>query len=456
MRSSEPRTPRHYFTTRDLLVMAVLAGLGGVASTAINALGDVVQAALGFSGTTQWAAGLHVTLLILAAGLTGKDGSATVTGLLKGGVELLSGNTHGIMVILVDLAAGLLVDLCLLPFRSKDSRWAYLLAGGFAAASNVFVFQLFASAPEDVLKFVWGIAGLASVSGVVFGGLLAHSLLLLLRRGGLAPARPPARMARARYALFLSLATVCVLAGGVFLALKLKGPSSVRVTGEVGKPYAFTAGMAGFTVSELALDLQGMRRNVVGVPVREIVARAQPHSGTASLLVSAQDGYAFFITLDEVAENDQLLLAESGRRPKVSYDIVGARNQKAWVRNVVELRLVAQALIEVSGSVERPFPYNPADWQTVMDNGRFDFGDGELKYQGTLLRDVMRKWEPSGNATLVVLSERSGRQTPLQLAEVLTDGETRIWNVNRGDGMHFAVAKPGTIYARDVIAILVQ
>ena len=34
-------------------------------------------------------------------------------------------------------------------------------AGGLAAASNVFVFQLFASAPEDVLAFVWGIAAVA-------------------------------------------------------------------------------------------------------------------------------------------------------------------------------------------------------------------------------------------------------------------------------------------------------
>ena len=83
----------YYFTTRDLLLMAALAALGGIASTAINTLGDAMQSVLGFAGTTQWAAGLHVLMLTLAGGLVGKLGAGTITGLLKGGVELLTGNT---------------------------------------------------------------------------------------------------------------------------------------------------------------------------------------------------------------------------------------------------------------------------------------------------------------------------------------------------------------------------
>jgi hypothetical protein len=48
----------YYFSTRDLLMMAALAALGGVASIYINAVGDFFQSLLGFAGTTQWAAGL--------------------------------------------------------------------------------------------------------------------------------------------------------------------------------------------------------------------------------------------------------------------------------------------------------------------------------------------------------------------------------------------------------------
>ena len=50
-------------------------------------------------------------------------------------------------MLLVDVVAGLLVDLGFLPFRDKNSLPAYALAGGLASASNVFVFQLFASVP---------------------------------------------------------------------------------------------------------------------------------------------------------------------------------------------------------------------------------------------------------------------------------------------------------------------
>ena len=79
----------YFYSTRDLLVMAALASLGGIAGTYINALGDAVQSVLGFAGTTQWAAGLHVLWLVLAAGIVKKPGTGTITGVLKGFVELL-------------------------------------------------------------------------------------------------------------------------------------------------------------------------------------------------------------------------------------------------------------------------------------------------------------------------------------------------------------------------------
>lgn len=46
---------------------------------------------------------------------------------------------------------GILVDVGFLPFRDKERLAAYAFAGGLASASNVFVFQLFASPPADVL-----------------------------------------------------------------------------------------------------------------------------------------------------------------------------------------------------------------------------------------------------------------------------------------------------------------
>jgi ABC-type thiamin/hydroxymethylpyrimidine transport system permease subunit len=140
-----------YFSTRDLITMGALAALGGVSSTYVNMIGNIFQASMGVAGTTQWAAGLHILWLVLSFGIIGKPGSGLITGILKGAVELLSGNTHGIIILLVDIVAGLLVEFVFLFFRNKRNLGAFLLAGGISSASNVYVFQTFAFLPRDVL-----------------------------------------------------------------------------------------------------------------------------------------------------------------------------------------------------------------------------------------------------------------------------------------------------------------
>ena len=176
-----------YFSTRDLMMMAALAALGGIASTYVNMIGDFFQSLLGFAGTTQWAAGLHVIWLMLASALVGKPGAATLTGIIKGFVELFSGNTHGILVVIVDIVAGLVVDFVQLLSKNKRPNLLFYLAAGLASASNVVVFQVFASLPADILAFVAIIAtsAMAFGSGILFGGVMTRSLVLALEKIGI-------------------------------------------------------------------------------------------------------------------------------------------------------------------------------------------------------------------------------------------------------------------------------
>ncbi|WP_461368985.1 ECF transporter S component, partial [Candidatus Darwinibacter acetoxidans] len=82
---------RIYFATRDLLIMAVLSGIGGVLSTYVGYLGNLLNRLFGVPfGAGQFVAGLHVFWIILAAGLVRRPGAATIVGLLKGVVELLT------------------------------------------------------------------------------------------------------------------------------------------------------------------------------------------------------------------------------------------------------------------------------------------------------------------------------------------------------------------------------
>ncbi len=315
--------PRYHFTTRDLLMMAALAGLGGIAGTYVNALGDVVQAGLGFPGASQWAAGLHVLWLTLAVGLTGKAGAGTVTGALKGGVELLTGNTHGVIVLLIDVAAGVLVDLGALPFRRKDSPWMLALSGGLAAISNVLIFQLFASLPADSLAMgaLAVVAGLSCLSGVLFGGVGAHLLLRTLRRTGVVRDLPPAPARPGVVAVALVLSGLLGVGVGLYLHRAIPAPGVVSVEGAVHNPFRYPE----------RGDAEG------GIRLGELVERAGPREDAAAVLIRASDGYEFALSMDEVRTSETLRLEPQGTPEEPSFGTVGASTRKAEVRGVAAI-----------------------------------------------------------------------------------------------------------------------
>jgi len=449
---------RTYFSTRDLLMMAALAALGGVVSTYINAIGDLFQSIFGFAGTTQWAAGLHVLWLTLAVGLTRKQGAGTVTGILKGGVELLTGNTHGLLIVLIDLVAGLLVDLGFLPFRNKDSLPAHCLAGGLAAASNVFVFQLFASLPVDTLAYgvMLLVAAVAFLSGVVFAGVLGWILLNALRRAGVVKDRPPVAMGRRVYPIFLVAAVLLTVALTLYLREALRGPATVHVGGAVAAAYDYPqqhGDIAPITAEGTLREVTG-RYN--GVPVQELLARAQPQTGATLLLVRGSDGYAFFISMDEVHDNSGLLLSPQGEGDDIAYNLVGAKNSKAWVRGVSELVVVGSATLEVSGALDKPVLYDPDDWQFQMDSTRLDLGDGPHKYQGVPLGLVLQAMEPHAGATTVVV-HTGGEPVSLPLAEVVSDKDLRLFTIIGESDVTFALARmDGQVLAARVTRVEVR
>ncbi len=452
---------KYYFSTRDLLMMAVLAALGGVASTYIQTLANAVHAALGFPGATQVLAGLHVIWIVLAVGLTGKQGSGTVTGIVKGAVEFLSGNTHGILVMLIDVVAGMLVDLGMLPFRNKNSYLAYSLAGGIATASNVLVFQIFASVPSDLLAMgaILLVGLVALISGILLAGVLGRVLLDSLRRAGVVKDQPPETMGRRVYPAFLGIIALLTVAGGAYLYSALQGSPAVRITGEVDSPYEYSYREEDsshlVTIQETAKP--GLIGTYTGLPLREVIAHAQPTTRASSILAKGSDGYDFPVQMTEVEQNDQLILAHSDSGGKLTYGIAGAENSKAWVRGLVEIQVIIQALIEVGGALDRPYPYNPDEWQFEMDNARLDLGYGTRKYQGVSLSTVLEAMQPQARATTAVLGNRTGTEQELVLNQVMADSSIRIFNVTGEEGIIFTVAsEDGQIWLQDVVEIEVK
>jgi energy-coupling factor transport system substrate-specific component len=434
---------RYYFSTRDLLIMAALAALGGVAGTYIKILSDLARSLVGVTGATQWAAGLHIIWLTLAVGLTGKQGAGTVTGILKGAVELLTGNPHGLIVVLVDIVAGLCVDLGFLPFRDKDRLPAYVLAGGLAAGSNVIVFQLFASLPADILSYgaILLLTLVAFASGALFGGVLSHGLLNALRRGGVVKDRAPAPFTGRRfYPLFLIAMVLLAVGMTLYLRQALRGPATVHVGGAVAAPYDYPEQHGDIEPATAEGTLRDVTASYTGVPLREIIARAQPEPGATQVLLQASDGYAFFISMDEVQENDGLLLTRQGQGDETAYNVVGAENSKAWVRGVSTITVVGAATLQVEGALASPGLYDPLEWQFEMDSVQLDVGDGPQKVQGAPLGDVLATMDPLSEANTVVL-HTEGAPVTLPLAEVLEDDDVRIFSILTEDAAAFAVAR---------------
>jgi energy-coupling factor transport system substrate-specific component len=439
-------------------MMAALAALGGVTSTYVNAIGDLFQSFLGFAGSTQWAAGLHVLWLTLAVGLTRKQGAGTVTGVLKGAVELLSGNTHGLLVVLIDIVAGFLVDLGFLPFRNKDSLAAYALAGGLASASNVFVFQLFASVPADTLAYgamlLLGIV--AFLSGIVFAGILSRSLLFTLRRAGVVKDQTPRSMGRGVYAVFLVAVALLSVVLTLFLRDALRGPATVHIGGAVESPFDYPVDHDDFQAITAEGTLREVTSRYTGIPIQELLARAQPQPDASLVLLRAVDGYGFFLSIDEVQENDALLLAPQGEGSEISYNVVGARNSKAWVRGVKEIVVIGASTLPVSGKLAEPVPYNPDDWQYEMDSTQVKLETGAEKLQGVPLGNVLAAMSPTAEAETVVVHTR-GYSLSIPLEEVLGDDDLRLFTVIGEARVTFALARmDGQVLAGQVTGIEVQ
>ena len=163
-------------TSRELSLIIILSSLGGVMSVPIGYAGNMLKAIPGLPvGSSQALSGLHVLWLLLASVLVRKRGAGTMTGIIKGMVEMCLFSHHGVFVLIMSAVEGLIVDIVLSLLRRVNTR-SLCLAGGLSSASNVSVTQ-FMIVPQLPL-FVFAIMYMVSfVSGLFFAGYLGKRAL---------------------------------------------------------------------------------------------------------------------------------------------------------------------------------------------------------------------------------------------------------------------------------------
>lgn len=345
------KRPAYYFTTRELVIIALISALGGVLSTYVGYLGNLVNKLFGVPfGAGQFMAGLHVFWFILVRGLIRKNGAGTAAGLLKGVVEMLAGSVHGVVIVIVSLVQGLAVDVVMALLR-RGNTCTFAVAGGLSSATNVFVFQVFYLG-QVPLEYILLIALLALVSGIVFGGYFGAGVVDLVTRQGIinvatendktrSGADPPAVRLRVAASIVFALA----LAGGaVYYYVAVHQPfwsgPVCRVEGKVDQPYDYRwTDFANLEVTVNA-ELKGQvtyqpARDYTGVPLKDILARAKPREeDAAQVKVIASDGYEVVFDLNDVMGDDALILVPEDE----SYRVVGANYEGGyWVRKVSRL-----------------------------------------------------------------------------------------------------------------------
>lgn len=343
-------TRKYYFSSRDLLVISILSGIGGVMSTYVGYLGNLLNRIFGVPfGAGQFVAGLHVFWIILVAGLVRRPGAAFAAGLLKGIVELLTGSTHGVVIVIVSMVQGLLVDLVFLIFR-RHNIFTYALAGALASASNVIVFQViyFSGVPIVYIAFI---SALAFISGILFAGFFGHSVLDIViqsrpfRMDNLPETDKSTIVKKTKGKTRLNLIVTGILivafsAGAVYYYAFIfeppwKGPI-LEVEGAVERTASLQ--ISDFNEHEVTINAELVGQvtyippqDYTGIPVKVIIEAAKPLDEAEILQVIATDGYQVEFELFRVLNDDKMILIQEDDTLRL---IAGNYEGAYWVKLV--------------------------------------------------------------------------------------------------------------------------
>jgi hypothetical protein len=247
-----------------------------------------------------------------------------------------------------------------------------------------------------------------------------------------------------------------VFAIGSYLKMTLKGPSTVTIGGDVSTAYDFPTKDQDIELITVEATLRDVETRYEGYALLEIIKHANPIPDAQLLLLRSPDGYAFFITMQELGENPSIVVAPSGTKDEASYDVIGPLNSKAWVKNVSEILVISLPVVEINGTVENPIQYNPVDWQFQMDSSNLDVGDGLNKYQGTPLNLILEETKISSSATNVILSNKQ-EEVEIPLDEIMKDKEIRLFSIMSGSEMSFSVASvDGKVFINKIKTIEVE
>lgn len=173
-----------YFTVKELILISAMAALGIAIKPVIVPLVHLISTPLLIPGGAL-AGGLYMMWLVVAMGLTGKRGTATLVAVVQAILVTVTGvsGSHGLMSLVSYTLPGVAVDLGLLLIRHRACCMpCSFLAGMLAnvtgtAVTNMIFFML------PIVPLLLSLA-VAALSGGV-GGILSFLLVKALAKYGI-------------------------------------------------------------------------------------------------------------------------------------------------------------------------------------------------------------------------------------------------------------------------------
>jgi len=345
-------------STKDIVTIAILASLGGALSTFVGYLGNLINLALGVPfGAGQFMAGLHVFWLVLIRVIVPKRGIGTAGGLLKGMIEMFTGSTHGIVIVIVSLIQGIIVDIGASVAGTSDnlngnSRFIWWIGAGFSSAVNVIVLQLFYFTGAPFL-YIFVISILAFCSGIIFAGYFAWETLEFLNDtgtiSGFQSIKPTITNNNPRsiafrnlpaiaFVLFLTIGTLYYTTN---VAHVFVDPYTCEVRGFVDNPFSFT--LDDFQSEQVTIEAELIGAythlppaNYTGILLSTILQQASVQTEAVGVQITARDGYSISLDIADVMADSELLLTmtEDGL-----WLIAANYDGSMWVRQVIVLQV---------------------------------------------------------------------------------------------------------------------
>lgn len=167
------------FSVRDLVLSAAMAALGIAIKPVVTPLAHLVSTPLMIPGGAL-AGGLYMMWIVVAFGLTGKHGTATLVGFVQAILVMITGvsGSHGAMSLVSYTMPGLLVDAVFLIIRRGiESMPLAVLAGMLAnLVGTLCVNFIFFSLPLIPLLLSLCVAAFSGGLGGVISWLLLEAL----------------------------------------------------------------------------------------------------------------------------------------------------------------------------------------------------------------------------------------------------------------------------------------